>query len=870
VKLFDGRDQPVAVRVAQASFGLTMLTVAALFAVFMLLTLIEIPGSTRKANENAGGVLTEAIATDVNFVLADLQALGRSSLVWTSLSDSAGRDVYLKPYLETRSKSAIETGLLLTDYRARLVLGQLPAGIRSEQLERAVLSAMDRRAAQLQVIDMAGKPMLLAVEPVLYPYTKDAIGALVNAVDLSAEFRRRASGLAAESGAHLMLGDRMLAEHGDPDTGHFMLTSTDLALLHPVEGGPMRVEVYAAVNPWLAPIIKRLIAGVVLAVLLGMAAWYLAIRLGQRITARLHTLASHCEAGTAAAMQPDEGRDEIGLLSRALAGAMRSYREINEELEHRVVDRTQQLMASEERLRAAIDAVEQGFAIYDPQDRLVYCNRKYRLAFPSLTDMIRPGVAFEDLINAWSRRNRADHSDADNREWIARRIEAYRKGGSWTAREETGHWVQGIERRTPAGYTVSFRVDITELVEARERAEAASEAKTRFLATISHELRTPLNGVLGMAQLLQAREVSEAERIEFAQIIQQSGQGLLNVVNDILDLSKIEAGKMELHWTEQDPAQVLHDVAALFREQARAKGVELAVQWDGASGQRYRIDPQRMRQILLNLVGNAVKFTERGRIDLQGRALPPGSDTAGLGPDEALLELSVRDTGIGIPSDKLKVLFQPFSQVDNSDTRRYGGTGLGLSIVDRLAGLLGGSVGVQSEPGVGSHFWVRIRAQRVAAPAAPADEPVAVLASSAPVQRMSTGQRVLIVEDHPINQTLTQVMLDKLGLDSAVAGDGQQALDRLARGERFDLILMDLQMPVMDGLQATREIRRQEAAQPAGARVPVIALTANLQPGVHELCQAAGIDDVLHKPVDFELLRERLAHWLRRAQSVAV
>ena len=314
MKLFDGRDQPVAVRVAQASFGLTMLTVAALFAVFMLLTLIEIPGSTRKANENAGGVLTEAIATDVNFVLADLQALGRSSLVWTSLSDSAGRDVYLKPYLETRSKSAIETGLLLTDYRARLVLGQLPAGIRSEQLERAVLSAMDRRAAQLQVIDMAGKPMLLAVEPVLYPYTKDAIGALVNAVDLSAEFRRRASGLAAESGAHLMLGDRMLAEHGDPDTGHFMLTSTDLALLHPVEGGPMRVEVYAAVNPWLAPIIKRLIAGVVLAVLLGMAAWYLAIRLGQRITARLHTLASHCEAGTAAAMQPDEGRDEIGLL----------------------------------------------------------------------------------------------------------------------------------------------------------------------------------------------------------------------------------------------------------------------------------------------------------------------------------------------------------------------------------------------------------------------------------------------------------------------------------------------------------------------------------------------------------------------------
>ncbi|MFM8610608.1 MAG: ATP-binding protein [Burkholderiaceae bacterium] len=866
MKLFEGRDQPLALRVAQASFGLTMLTVAALFAVFMLLALAEIPGNTRKVNENAGSVLAEAIVTDINFVLGDLRALSRSSLVWTSLSDSTGREVYLKPFLETRNQGAAEAGVVLADYRGRLVLGKPAEGVSPSDVERVAMLAIERRAPQVAVIDAAGRPMLLAAEPVLYPYTKDAIGALVNGIDLASEFGRRSKGLGPELGAHLMHRGRMLSEHGDPSAPHFMLVETKLKLLHGVNDGPLSVEVYSAVNPWVMPVAKRLLAGGLLAVLMGLVAWHLARKLGQRMTARLQMLASHCESGTAAAMPQDPGRDEIGVLSRALAQAMRSYEEVNHDLERRVVERTQQLMASEELLRGAIDAVNEGFAIFDQQDRMVYCNRKYRLAFPSLTDMLRPGAGFPDLLHEWVRRNRSEYTAQDNAAWVERRLAAYRKGGTWTAQEETGRWVQGIERRTPTGHTVSFRVDITDLVEARQRAEAASEAKTRFLSTMSHELRTPLNGVLGMAQLLQGPEVSEAERLEFAQIIEQSGQGLLNVVNDILDLSKIEAGKLELHWAEQDPSQLVQDVALLFREQARSKGLQLQAHWDGVPGRRFRLDPQRLRQILINLLGNAVKFTEQGSVDLQGRELPAGADTAQLDSNEAMLEFSVRDTGVGIPADKLALLFQPFSQVDSSDTRRYGGTGLGLSIVEWLAGLLGGSAGVQSEPGKGSHFWVRIRAQVVSTAG---EEPVAVAAVRQPVQRVGRGGRVLVVEDHPINQTLTQAMLDKVGLDSVVAGDGQQAVDMFARGERFDLVLMDLQMPVLDGLQATREIRRLEARRPGELHLPIIALTANLQPGVQESCIAAGLDDVLYKPVDLERLRETLARWLEHRQAVA-
>lgn len=866
VNLFDRSDQSLSVRIARASFGLTMTTVVLLSAVFMALTVADIRSGIQRVNDSAARALSESIAADINVMLADLGVLGSGSTVRSQLGESAPNHAPLQTLLETRRRLTGETGLVAVDAQGLVRGGAFPDGIDPQALNRLAMTAMQRRGLHQAVVESPTQALLLAAEPVLSSDDREVIGALMNGIDLKGAFRRRADVLSPDLGAQLRWAQRTLAEQGRAESRHAMHAEQSLALLKPLDSGPLVVQIYCAVNPWLAPVLTRLIGVAVLASVLGLMAWTLARRFGRRATARLHALAKHCQAGTIAVLPDDPRPDEIGVLSRALAAALRSYNEINERLEERVAERTEQLIASEQRLRSAIDAVDEGFAIFDPQERLVYCNREYRAGYASMADLLSPGIRFGDLIHEWVRRNRLEFSDAENAAWEARRLETFRKGGSWTGyQEDSGRWLQGIERRTSGGYIVSCRIDITQLVEARERAEAASEAKTRFLATMSHELRTPLNGVLGMAQLLQAPDISEAERLEFAQIIQQSGESLLNVLNDILDLSKIEAGKMELRWSACDPGQLLRDVALLFRKQAQAKGLELSARWMGDANLRYRLDPQRLRQLLINLVGNAIKFTETGRIDISGRELPPdASDWAAALSEEVVLEFQVRDTGIGIPRAKLDVLFQPFSQVDNSDTRRHGGTGLGLSIVKRLAELMGGQVGVQSEAGVGSQFWVRIRSQILSDLTGAAVADVRSRAASAqPIQ----ARRVLVVEDHPINQTLTQVMLDKLGVDSAVASDGREALDLLAQGERFSLVLMDLQMPVLDGLQTTREIRRIEAEHPGQERLPVIALTANMQEGVRESCQAAGIDEVLHKPLELDGLREALDRWLPRQQA---
>jgi len=405
-------------------------------------------------------------------------------------------------------------------------------------------------------------------------------------------------------------------------------------------------------------------------------------------------------------------------------------------------------------------------------------------------------------------------------------------------------------------YGMDITADVA-LRRAKEAAEESARAKAIFLATMSHELRTPMNGVLGCTQLLQDTSLTDQQR-QLLETMHRSAESLLVLVNDILDFSKIEAGKMTLEVADVEIRPLIEDVITLTSEVAKKKGLNLRVQLAPDIPAVLRGDPIRLRQVLFNLVGNAVKFTEQGGVDVLVRLMPCNQKNS----DAILLYWTVKDTGIGISADQQARLFGAYAQAEASTARRFGGTGLGLMICCQLVELMGGAMMVESKPGEGSAFSYTTSLL----PAIQREMSAHVGKASTPsMTDRTTALRVLVVDDNEINQVVACKFLQKLGCQVEVARNGREAVDSIARAT-YDAVLMDCEMPEMTGYEATQEIRRHE--QHTAKHLPVIALTGHASPEDAAKCRQAGMDDVLTKPLTLPALREKLERLLAGPASL--
>ena len=496
-------------------------------------------------------------------------------------------------------------------------------------------------------------------------------------------------------------------------------------------------------------------------------------------------------------------------------------------------------------LREALDVLPAGLAFYDPEDRLVIWNRQYVAAggTDEASTHLEVGLSFADLL----RRDLADnrHPEAIGREaeWLAESLEARRQARG--PREQVlanGEYYRFEDQRLSDGGTVSIAVNISglkrreaelertadELAGAKAAAETANQAKSEFLANMSHEIRTPLNGVVGMADLLCRSGLPPRER-EFAEIIRSSGQTLERLLSDILDLARVESGGVTLEQTAFHLGEAVRGVAALSRLRAEEKGLELKLSIDPMLDGHVEGDPTRIRQILTNLLSNAIKFTESGSVEVSATA-----------PREGFMRLAVRDSGVGFDAAAKARVFRRFEQADGSITRRFGGTGLGLAICRQLAELMGGELDCVSAPGEGSTFWADLPLKLAEAPqTAPADEPNAA--------DFEGVLRVLVADDHATNRKVVDLILSGAGAETTCVEDGAQAVEAFRAGV-FDLVLMDMQMPVLDGLSAVRAIRTWEAEQGRSPTL-ILMLTANTLPEHVAAGAEAGADGHIAKPI---------------------
>ncbi len=504
-----------------------------------------------------------------------------------------------------------------------------------------------------------------------------------------------------------------------------------------------------------------------------------------------------------------------------------------------------------ERLQSAIETLDDGFVIYDKNDRLVICNERYREIYSASAPAIVPGNTFVNIL-----RYGIDHGqyvDAIGREeeWLAKRLLQHRRSDLNVEQQlEDGRWLRIAERETPNGEWVGFRVDISEqkavqeeLQKAKDKAEAASEAKSRFLSQMNHELRSPLNSIVGFAQALNdpAQRVNEDEELRYAGNILDAASHLEMVINDILDLSKIEQGKLVLEELDFDLSSLVYRALDMYEVRAKDKGLDFVLDMN-TSSVWLKGDPVRIRQVLFNLIDNAIKFTSSGQVILQ-------VDVLDLERSPVAVKFAVKDTGIGIHTEHIQNIFAPFSQADASINRRFGGTGLGLTISSELVQAMGGELLVKSEENKGSEFSFTVEL--------PLGRPKSVSSDEASLPSMN----VLVVDDIASNLTVARLLLEAEGHTVVGVDSAEKALEKMHEAA-FDLLLVDLHMPVMNGIELTAAIRALD--DPEKAKVMLMILSADTQSEQKEAAKAAGADAYLPKPFNVIGLRNNLITLMTR------
>jgi signal transduction histidine kinase/CheY-like chemotaxis protein/NO-binding membrane sensor protein with MHYT domain len=512
-------------------------------------------------------------------------------------------------------------------------------------------------------------------------------------------------------------------------------------------------------------------------------------------------------------------------------------------------------------IREAVDAMPDGLAFFDADERLVVWNARYAEVNPEIASALKVGMSFEEIIRIGVGAGRYTEAFGCEEAWIAERLAA-RQALSSTLEQhvEDDRWLRVQDRRTAAGGMVTVCNDITDLKrdsralsEARDAAEAANRAKSEFLANMSHEIRTPLNGVIGLTQALARTELT-AEQTEMLELIQSSGHTLQTLLSDILDLARVESGRMEIASEPFDLGRAVREAAQLYAAGAAEKGLSFFVDIEPEAAAWIRGDVVRVKQVLTNLVSNAVKFTDQGFVSLTAAR---GQRADG----SAMLRFTVEDTGVGFDAEARDRLFTRFEQADGTITRRFGGTGLGLAICRQLAEMMGGDLDCESEPGGGSAFILTL-------PLIEAQEPVAAVETETAVADFEPHPvRVLLADDHPTNRRVVELILAQAAVRLTSVEDGAQAVAAYRDGG-YDLVLMDMQMPVMDGLTATREIRLHEAAMGLD-RTPIVMLTANALAEHVAAGQAAGADRHLAKPFNAMELLEMVSDLSDQQRALA-
>jgi PAS domain S-box-containing protein len=689
--------------------------------------------------------------------------------------------------------------------------------------------------------------------------------------------------------------------------------------------------------------------------------------------------------------------DQMAALSNDHGERLRSLENLEVELraaKQRAEDGETRVLAAQALLQEAIEAVPDGFVMYDADDKLIWCNQKYRDVYAQSADVIRPGATFEEVIRTGVARGEYAEAVGREEEWLADRLHRhFNPSGAIEQELSNGTWVRIGERRTQSGGVVGFRTDITELMQreralreseertratinaaldciiaidgqgrilefnpaaestfnyrcedvigkdmaslimpekyreahfagfhrfletgkstildtrveieamrsdgtvfpveltvssaprgekpmfiaylrditerkeaetqlrlAKEEAEEADRAKSRFLAMMSHEIRTPMNGVLGALGLIRKSELDPDSRQKLG-IARDSAENLLHVLNDILDFTKLEAGKLHLEQMSFDVREVLDSVVDLIKARAESKGLALITDVSDSFPGEIVGDAGRIRQVLMNLVTNAVKFSDQGAIEVRAEQI-------GETPTSLSIRFQVTDSGIGIPQEKHGLLFQEFSQISDDYVRRAGGTGLGLAISKTLVELMGGQIGVESTVGVGSRFWFDLPLEIVKESTSSRSPQIfqSVDEGSMPIGLTSRTGRILLVEDNQINQFVAKAILEEAGHQVDLAGNGVEGLDAV-RARPYDLVLMDLAMEEMDGIEATRRIRNLDFDAVA---LPIVAMTANVMSQDRELCLEAGMNDFLSKPLEAQKLIDVVAAYLDAAQG---